>query len=63
MSGVGLAVLAAFGTDAQKRHHIPKLTSGEYAAGSFALSSLAGDDIFKFQGFPAGKTLSLKWLD
>ncbi len=38
-------VIAAFGTDAQKRHHIPKLTSGEYAAGSFALSEPeAGSD-------------------
>ncbi len=38
-------VIAAFGTDAQKQHHIPKLTSGEYAAGSFALSEPdAGSD-------------------
>jgi alkylation response protein AidB-like acyl-CoA dehydrogenase len=38
-------VIAAFGTDAQKQQHIPKLTSGEYAAGSFALSEPeAGSD-------------------
>lgn len=38
-------VIEAFGTDAQKAEHIPKLTSGEYAAGSFCLSEAgAGSD-------------------
>jgi len=38
-------VINAFGTDAQREAHIPKLTSGEYAAGSFALSEPeAGSD-------------------
>jgi alkylation response protein AidB-like acyl-CoA dehydrogenase len=31
-------VLCAFGTDEQKRRHVPRLTSGEYSAGAFALS-------------------------
>lgn len=31
-------VICAFGTEEQKRAHVPRLTSGEYAAGSFALS-------------------------
>src|SRR3954468_10914383 len=31
-------VINRFGTEAQKQHHIPRLTSGEHAAGSFALS-------------------------
>jgi alkylation response protein AidB-like acyl-CoA dehydrogenase len=38
-------VIARFGTDAQKKKHVPKLTSGEYVAGSFALSEPeAGSD-------------------
>jgi len=38
-------VIAAFGTDAQKQAYIPGLTSGTYAAGSFALSEPeAGSD-------------------
>ena len=31
-------VITAFGTEAQRSQHVPKLTSGEYMAGSFALS-------------------------
>ncbi|MFO0613818.1 MAG: acyl-CoA dehydrogenase family protein [Polyangiaceae bacterium] len=38
-------VIEKFGTDAQRERFIPKLTSGEYAAGSFALSEPeAGSD-------------------
>ena len=38
-------VIVAFGTDAQKQKHVPRLTSGEYPAGSFALSEPeAGSD-------------------
>src|SRR6202042_820226 len=38
-------VIATFGTDAQKQHYNPKLASGEYAAGAFALSEPeAGSD-------------------
>ncbi len=38
-------VINAFGTDAQREAYIPKLTSGEFAAGSFALSEPeAGSD-------------------
>jgi alkylation response protein AidB-like acyl-CoA dehydrogenase len=38
-------VIARFGTDAQKTKHCPKLASGEYVAGSFALSEPeAGSD-------------------
>jgi alkylation response protein AidB-like acyl-CoA dehydrogenase len=38
-------VIAHFGTDAQKRAYCPKLASGEYVAGSFALSETdAGSD-------------------
>jgi alkylation response protein AidB-like acyl-CoA dehydrogenase len=38
-------VIARFGTDAQKTKHCPKLASGEYMAGSFALSEPeAGSD-------------------
>jgi alkylation response protein AidB-like acyl-CoA dehydrogenase len=38
-------VIARFGTQAQQEQHIPKLTSGEYVAGAFALSeSEAGSD-------------------
>lgn len=38
-------VIAAFGTDAQKKTYNPKLASGEYAAGAFALSEPgAGSD-------------------
>ena len=38
-------VIAAFGTDAQKRHYNPKLASGEFVAGAFALSEPeAGSD-------------------
>jgi alkylation response protein AidB-like acyl-CoA dehydrogenase len=41
---VGEAI-ARFGTDAQKKHHCPKLASGEYATGCFALSEPdAGSD-------------------
>lgn len=31
-------VLVQFGTEEQRRHHVPKLVSGEYYAGAFALS-------------------------
>ena len=31
-------ILCRYGTDEQRDKHVPKLTSGEYAAGSFALS-------------------------
>ncbi len=38
-------VIQQFGTEAQRRRHIPRITSGEYVAGSFALSeSGAGSD-------------------
>jgi len=38
-------VIARFGTDAQKHAHCPKLASGDYVAGSFALSEPeAGSD-------------------
>ncbi len=38
-------VITAFGSDAQKQQHVPKLTSGEYVAGAFALSEPeAGSD-------------------
>jgi alkylation response protein AidB-like acyl-CoA dehydrogenase len=38
-------VIARFGTAAQKNHHCPKLASGEWVAGSFALSEPeAGSD-------------------
>lgn len=38
-------VIAAFGTDEQKRRHNPRLASGQYAAGAFALSEPeAGSD-------------------
>jgi alkylation response protein AidB-like acyl-CoA dehydrogenase len=38
-------VIAHFGTDEQKRRYVPRLTSGEYAAGAFALSEPeAGSD-------------------
>jgi alkylation response protein AidB-like acyl-CoA dehydrogenase len=38
-------VIARFGTDEQRERYIPKLTSGEYAAGAFALSEPeAGSD-------------------
>ena len=38
-------VITAFGTEAQRSHHVPRLTSGEYIAGAFALSEPeAGSD-------------------
>ncbi len=38
-------VIARFGSDAQRRRHVPRLTSGEYAAGAFALTEPgAGSD-------------------
>ena len=38
-------VIARFGTEAQRERHVPHLTSGEYAAGAFALSEPeAGSD-------------------
>ncbi len=38
-------VIAAFGTDAQRERHNPRLASGEWAAGAFALSEAgAGSD-------------------
>jgi alkylation response protein AidB-like acyl-CoA dehydrogenase len=38
-------VIARFGTEAQKEHHLPKLASGEYLAGAFGLSEpQAGSD-------------------
>ena len=41
---VGEAI-ARFGTDAQKQRHCPRIASGEYATGSFALSEPdAGSD-------------------
>jgi alkylation response protein AidB-like acyl-CoA dehydrogenase len=38
-------VINAFGSDAQREQHVPKLASGEYVAGAFALSEPeAGSD-------------------
>jgi alkylation response protein AidB-like acyl-CoA dehydrogenase len=38
-------VIARFGTDAQRERHVPRLTSGEYVTGAFALSEPeAGSD-------------------
>ena len=38
-------VIARFGTDEQRETHVPRITSGEYAAGAFALSEPeAGSD-------------------
>jgi alkylation response protein AidB-like acyl-CoA dehydrogenase len=38
-------VISRFGTEAQQQRHVPRLTSGEYAAGAFALSEPeAGSD-------------------
>src|SRR4029077_1959287 len=38
-------VIARFGTPAQRERHVPRLTSGEYVAGAFALSEPeAGSD-------------------
>jgi alkylation response protein AidB-like acyl-CoA dehydrogenase len=38
-------VITRFGTDAQRERHVPKITSGEYVAGAFALSEPeAGSD-------------------
>ncbi|MCU0693638.1 MAG: acyl-CoA dehydrogenase family protein, partial [Polyangiaceae bacterium] len=38
-------VIAAFGSEQQRRRYVPKITSGEYAAGAFALSETgAGSD-------------------
>jgi alkylation response protein AidB-like acyl-CoA dehydrogenase len=38
-------VIARFGSEAQRKRHVPKICSGEYVAGSFALSeSAAGSD-------------------
>jgi alkylation response protein AidB-like acyl-CoA dehydrogenase len=38
-------VITAFGTEAQRTRHVPRLTSGEYVAGAFALSEPeAGSD-------------------
>ncbi len=38
-------VIAAFGTEAQRERYVPRLTSGEYVAGAFALSEPeAGSD-------------------
>jgi alkylation response protein AidB-like acyl-CoA dehydrogenase len=38
-------VIARFGTEAQRERHVPRLTSGEYVAGAFALSEPeAGSD-------------------
>ncbi|HSN98766.1 MAG TPA: acyl-CoA dehydrogenase family protein [Candidatus Nanopelagicales bacterium] len=38
-------VISAFGTEAQRAQHVPRLCSGEYAAGAFALSEPeAGSD-------------------
>ena len=38
-------VIATFGTEAQKKRHVPRLASGEWVAGSFALSEPeAGSD-------------------
>ena len=38
-------VIARFGTDAQRERYVPRLTSGEYVAGAFALSEPeAGSD-------------------
>src|SRR6266542_3827478 len=38
-------IIGRYGTDEQKSYHVPKLTSGQYVAGSFALSEPgAGSD-------------------
>jgi alkylation response protein AidB-like acyl-CoA dehydrogenase len=38
-------VIARFGTEAQREHHVPRLTSGEHVVGAFALSEPeAGSD-------------------
>lgn len=34
-------VIQAFGDDAQRAHHLPRITSGEYVSGAFALSEPA----------------------
>lgn len=39
-------VLCRFGSEAQRRHHVPRITSGEAGAASFAVSELqAGSDL------------------
>ncbi|MBI2895370.1 MAG: acyl-CoA dehydrogenase family protein [Deltaproteobacteria bacterium] len=38
VSNMVAEVITAFGTEAQKRRHVPRITSGEYAAAAFALS-------------------------
>jgi alkylation response protein AidB-like acyl-CoA dehydrogenase len=50
-------VITAFGSEAQKERYVPKLTSGEYAAGAFALSEPgAGSD-------PAGMSTQATRVD
>ncbi|MEJ7731492.1 MAG: acyl-CoA dehydrogenase family protein [Polyangiaceae bacterium] len=45
VSNMVAEVIAAFGTEAQRARHVPRITSGEYVAGAFALSeSEAGSD-------------------
>jgi alkylation response protein AidB-like acyl-CoA dehydrogenase len=45
VSNMVAEVICGFGTEAQKAEHVPELTSGRYAAGSFALSEAeAGSD-------------------
>src|SRR5262245_6891906 len=45
VSNMVAEVITAFGTEAQRQRHVPKITSGEYAAGAFALSEPeAGSD-------------------
>lgn len=45
VSNMVAEVISTFGTDAQKQRHVPRITSGEYAAGAFALSEPeAGSD-------------------
>ena len=45
VSNMVAEVIARFGTDEQRRKHVPKITSGEYFGGAFALSEPgAGSD-------------------
>src|SRR5262249_55046973 len=50
-------VVVAFGTEAQKREHVPRLVGGEYLCGAFALSEpQAGSD-------PAAMTTTARRTD
>jgi alkylation response protein AidB-like acyl-CoA dehydrogenase len=45
VSNMVAELVSQFGTDAQRREHVPRLTSGEYVCGAFALSEPgAGSD-------------------